>query len=103
MSHNITLFWYDNLKFESGLNLNNLLLLKLQPTQAQWRKVFYIAAGVYIFCASFYNVFGAGHRQEWDNPAEDAALAEVAAEKKARKIEKKSEKDAAKSNAESVQ
>lgn len=38
---------------------------------AAWQKVFFIAAGVYIFCATFYNVFGSGKRQPWDNPATD--------------------------------
>lgn len=38
---------------------------------AAWQKVFFIAAGVYIFCATFYNVFGSGKRQPWDNPAND--------------------------------
>lgn len=42
-----------------------------QPTMAAWQKVFFIAAGVYIFCATFYNVFGSGKRQPWDNPAND--------------------------------
>lgn len=64
-----------------------------QPTQAQWRKVFYIAGGVYIFCATFYNVFGSGRRQEWDNPAEDDALAKKAAAKKADKLQKKANKN----------
>lgn len=39
---------------------------------ANWQIVFFIAAGVYIFCATFYNVFGSGVRQEWDNPLLDA-------------------------------
>lgn len=51
--------------------------------------MFYIAAGVYIFCATFYNLFGSGRRQEWDNPAEDEAIAKKAAAKKAHKLEKK--------------
>lgn len=42
-----------------------------QPTIAAWQKVFFIAAGVYIFCATFYNIFGSGKRQPWDNPAND--------------------------------
>lgn len=37
----------------------------------QWQIVFFIAAGVYIFCATFYNIFGSGERQPWDNPATD--------------------------------
>lgn len=39
---------------------------------ARWRIVFFIAAGVYIACATFYNLFGSGIRQEWDNPSKDA-------------------------------
>lgn len=38
---------------------------------AQWQIVFFIAAFVYIACATFYNVFGSGVRQEWDNPSND--------------------------------
>lgn len=56
-----------------------------QPTQAQWRKVFYIAAAIYIICATFYNLFGSGRRQEWDNPADDEANAEKAAAVQAKK------------------
>lgn len=37
----------------------------------QWRIVFFIAAIVYIFCATFYNIFGSGKRQAWDNPLND--------------------------------
>lgn len=37
----------------------------------QWKIVFFIAAGVYVFCATFYNIFGSGERQPWDNPATD--------------------------------
>lgn len=37
----------------------------------QWQKVFFIAAGVYIACATFYNLFGSGNRQAWDNPLND--------------------------------
>ncbi|XP_013134112.1 PREDICTED: putative inorganic phosphate cotransporter isoform X1 [Papilio polytes] len=68
-------------------------IIEGRPTQAQWRKVFYIAGGVYIFCATFYNVFGSGRRQEWDNPAEDDALAKKAAAKKADKLQKKANKN----------
>lgn len=38
---------------------------------AQWQIVFFISAGIYIFCASFYNLFGSGERQPWDNPLLD--------------------------------
>lgn len=64
-----------------------------QPTQAQWRKVFYIAGGIYIFCATFYNLFGSGRRQEWDNPANDEANAKKVADKKAVKKELKAAKN----------
>lgn len=37
----------------------------------QWQIVFFIAAGIYIACATFYNLFGSGVRQEWDNPLKD--------------------------------
>lgn len=55
--------------------------------------VFYIAGGVYIFCATFYNVFASGQRQDWDNPADDEANAKKAAAKKAERIEKKAAKN----------
>ncbi|XP_015595983.2 putative inorganic phosphate cotransporter isoform X2 [Cephus cinctus] len=42
-----------------------------KPTQAQWRIVFMIAAAVYIASATFYNIFGSGQRQPWDNPEKD--------------------------------
>lgn len=58
------------------------LILPPQPTQTQWAKVFYIAAGVYIFCATFYLCFASGRRQEWDNPSEDEAIAKKKANKK---------------------
>ncbi|XP_031835533.1 putative inorganic phosphate cotransporter protein picot isoform X1 [Nomia melanderi] len=41
------------------------------PTQAKWRLVFMISAGVYIVCAIFYIIFGSGQRQSWDNPDKD--------------------------------
>lgn len=49
------------------------MLFFLQPTIGQWQIVFFIAAGVYIFCATFYNIFGSGVRQPWDNPMNDKA------------------------------
>jgi MFS transporter, ACS family, solute carrier family 17 (sodium-dependent inorganic phosphate cotransporter), member 5 len=51
--------------------------------------VFYIAGGVYIFCATFYNLFASGRRQDWDNPAHDEANAKKIAAKKAQKLESK--------------
>lgn len=43
-----------------------------KPTHAQWRIVFFIASGVYIFCATFFNIFSSGERQAWDNPLNDS-------------------------------
>ncbi|OWR51480.1 inorganic phosphate co-transporter, partial [Danaus plexippus plexippus] len=63
-------------------------IIEGNPSQAQWKKVFYIAGGVYIFCATFYNIFGSGRRQDWDNPAEDEAIAKKAAAKKNNKLER---------------
>lgn len=37
----------------------------------QWQIVFFIAAFVYIICGTFYNIFGSGVRQFWDNPEND--------------------------------
>ena len=46
-------------------------IIEGKPTIGQWQIVFFIAAFVYIFCATFYNIFASGKRQEWDNPAND--------------------------------
>ncbi|XP_044737451.1 putative inorganic phosphate cotransporter [Chrysoperla carnea] len=46
-------------------------LIKGKPTQAQWQKVFFLAAIVYTVCAIFYALFCSGTRQEWDNPPPD--------------------------------
>ncbi|KAE8748903.1 hypothetical protein FOCC_FOCC004308 [Frankliniella occidentalis] len=43
-----------------------------RPTQAAWREVFFISAGVYVFCATFYLIFSSGERQAWDDPSLDA-------------------------------
>lgn len=43
----------------------------------QWQIVFFIAAIIYIACATFYNVFGSGDRQPWDNPMNDEPTAAV--------------------------
>ncbi|XP_063225600.1 putative inorganic phosphate cotransporter isoform X2 [Bacillus rossius redtenbacheri] len=42
-----------------------------RPTQAAWRVVFMISAGVYILCATVYLAFGSGVRQPWDDPSQD--------------------------------
>ncbi|KAJ6645996.1 putative inorganic phosphate cotransporter, partial [Pseudolycoriella hygida] len=46
-------------------------LIEGNPSMSQWQIVFFIAAGVYVFCATFYNIFGSGERQPWDNPLND--------------------------------
>lgn len=46
-------------------------IIEGKPTIAQWRIVFVIAACVYIFTATFYNIFASGTRQPWDNPDND--------------------------------
>ena len=46
-------------------------IIEGKPTIAQWQIVFFIAAFVYIFCATFYNIFATGKRQSWDNPQND--------------------------------
>ncbi|XP_050096909.1 putative inorganic phosphate cotransporter isoform X1 [Anopheles aquasalis] len=46
-------------------------IIEGKPTIAQWRIVFVIAACVYIFTATFYNIFASGQRQFWDNPEND--------------------------------
>lgn len=33
--------------------------------------MFLIASAVYLFCATFYLIFGSGVRQPWDNPEND--------------------------------
>lgn len=46
-------------------------IIEGKPTIAQWRIVFVIAACVYIFTATFYNIFASGQRQFWDDPEND--------------------------------
>ncbi|CAD7088901.1 unnamed protein product [Hermetia illucens] len=48
------------------------ILIEGKPTMGQWQIVFFIAAAVYLFCGTFFNVFGSGERQAWDNPENDA-------------------------------
>lgn len=45
----------------------------MQPTIAQWRKVFFIAAFVYIICATVFNILGSGARQPWDDSGDSEA------------------------------
>lgn len=49
----------------------NHVVFSFQPTIAQWQKVFFIAAGIYIAAGTFYNLFASGQRQPWDNPDND--------------------------------
>ncbi|KRF97475.1 uncharacterized protein Dwil_GK10727, isoform B [Drosophila willistoni] len=46
-------------------------LINNNPTMGQWQIVFFIAAFVYIICGTFYNLFGSGERQFWDQPEND--------------------------------
>lgn len=43
------------------------IIVEGKPTMESWQVVFFIAAFVYIFCATFYNIFGRGERQSWDS------------------------------------
>ncbi|RZF32931.1 hypothetical protein LSTR_LSTR014108 [Laodelphax striatellus] len=47
------------------------IIIHGKPTQAAWRKVFFISAAVYIVCSTVYQIFGSGVRQAWDNPDND--------------------------------
>lgn len=60
-----------------------MVVFVLQPTQASWRIVFFIAAAIYVFCCTFYNIFASGQRQAWDNPANDESNALKKRNKKA--------------------
>ncbi|KAH8372853.1 hypothetical protein KR009_006573 [Drosophila setifemur] len=53
----------------------NLISDHSKPAMGQWQIVFFIAAFVYIICGTFYNIFGSGERQYWDNPEEDEKAA----------------------------
>ncbi|XP_012224783.1 putative inorganic phosphate cotransporter isoform X2 [Linepithema humile] len=46
-------------------------IIDTSPTQAKWRIVFIICAGIYILCATVFVIFGSGQRQAWDNPEKD--------------------------------
>ncbi|KAF2885040.1 hypothetical protein ILUMI_21156 [Ignelater luminosus] len=46
-------------------------IIKREPTQAKWAIVFITAGAVYAVCCTFYNIFGSGQRQPWDNPEND--------------------------------
>ncbi|KAF6206564.1 hypothetical protein GE061_017798 [Apolygus lucorum] len=47
-------------------------LIHKRPTQAAWREVFLVAAGVYVVCNLIYLVFASSKRQPWDDPSKDA-------------------------------
>uniref|UniRef100_A0A146LC76 Putative inorganic phosphate cotransporter n=1 Tax=Lygus hesperus TaxID=30085 RepID=A0A146LC76_LYGHE len=47
-------------------------LIHGRPTQAAWREVFLVAAGVYVVCNLFYLFFASSKRQPWDDPSKDA-------------------------------
>ncbi|XP_065214587.1 putative inorganic phosphate cotransporter isoform X2 [Planococcus citri] len=42
-------------------------IINKRPTQAAWRMVFFIAAGVYVIGATIYLIFASGVRQPWDD------------------------------------
>lgn len=44
-----------------------------KPTQAAWRTVFFISAGVYFLTALIYQVFASGEKQSWDTPPDKPA------------------------------
>ncbi|XP_034254948.1 putative inorganic phosphate cotransporter [Thrips palmi] len=41
-----------------------------RPTQAAWREVFFISAGVYFVTAAIYQLFASGEKQSWDTPTD---------------------------------
>lgn len=45
-----------------------------QPTRAQWQKVFYISAGVFVFGWFIYLLFGSGELQSWNTPYKDVPV-----------------------------
>jgi len=54
-----------------------------QPSREQWQKVFYVTAGIYVFGAVFFVIFGSGDVQPW-NSADDENLVEVDVERETR-------------------
>ncbi|KAI5639150.1 major facilitator superfamily domain-containing protein [Phthorimaea operculella] len=54
-------------------------LLKDETLSSEWRKVFYVSAGIYFLCNTFYVTFGTSQRQTWNdipenNSTKDAEL-----------------------------
>ncbi|KAK3094625.1 hypothetical protein FSP39_004159 [Pinctada imbricata] len=41
------------------------IITKEDQSRTQWQIVFYLAAGIYIFGALFYLIFGSGELQDW--------------------------------------
>lgn len=48
------------------------LFFLFQATIANWSDVFYIAAAVYVFTASFYAIFASAELQPWDQGKEES-------------------------------
>ena len=42
-----------------------LYVSSLQQTRGAWRKVFFVAAAIYLFGTIFYAIFGSGEKQAW--------------------------------------
>ncbi|CAH2048167.1 unnamed protein product, partial [Iphiclides podalirius] len=47
-------------------------ILNDETDPQEWRKVFYLASGIYIVCNSFFIIFGTSERQEWNEPSSDS-------------------------------
>ena len=50
-----------------------VVLVWLQPTRGQWKKVFYITSALYILGLVVFLIFGTGKVQRWNNPNNDVA------------------------------
>ena len=50
--------------------IRSVVIFSFQPTRAQWQKVFYISAGVYVFGWMVYLLLGSGREQPWNTPYE---------------------------------
>lgn len=50
-----------------------IAFISLQATVANWSKVFYIAAAVYTFTATFYAIFASAELQPWGEGLEEEA------------------------------
>lgn len=47
------------------INISRLIIFLFQQNRDQWRIVFYITAGIYLFGMLFYLGFAKGEVQEW--------------------------------------